>query len=88
MRYDIIKNVIVETNLVVSSETKAFLVEALEDLQGHIIEIEQTQARDETRVADNNDMNQDDSTISISKALEEFEIVLSEVPEVSKKECV
>ena len=88
VRYDVIKNVIVETNLVVSSETKAFLVEALEDLQGHIIEIEQTQARDETRVTDNNDMNQDDSTISISRALEEFEIVLSEVPEVSKKECI
>ena len=84
VRYDVIKNVIVETNLVVSSETKAFLVEALEDLQGHIIEIEQTQARDETRVADNNDIDQDDSTVSISQALEEFEIVLSEVPEVSK----
>ena len=94
VRYDVIKTVVVETNSVVSSETKAFLIEALEDLRGHVIEIEETQAKDETRVADNNDIDeftepgQDDSTVSISQALEEFDIVLSEVPEISKKECI
>ena len=33
VRYYVIKTVVVETSSVVSSETKAFLVEALEDLQ-------------------------------------------------------
>ena len=94
VRYDVIKTVVVGTKSVVYSETKAFLIEALEDLQGHVIEIEETQAKDETRVADNNDIDeftepgQDDSTVSISQALEEFDIVLSEVPETSKKECI
>ena len=94
VRYDVLKTVVVETNSVVSPETKAFLIEALEDLQEHVLELEETQTRGESRVAESNDTDevtepgQADSTVLISQALEEFDIVVAKVPETSKKECI
>ena len=94
VRYDVLKTVVVETNSVVSPETKAFLIEALEDLQEHVLELEETQTRGESRVAESNDTDevtepgQADSTVLISQALEEFNIVVAEVPETYKNKCI
>ena len=81
---------VVGTNPVVSQEIKTFLREALEDLRELIMELEEVQTRRESEVAENNDTDevdkpgQDSSTPLLSQSLEEFNTVVTEIPETYK----
>ena len=82
---------VVGTNPVVSQEIKSFLREALEDIRGLVIELEETRRRNESEVTEGNDSNEtedpnpDGSTCLLSKSLEEFNVAVAEIPEAYEK---
>ena len=90
IRYDVLRTVVVGTNPVVSQEIKTFLKEALEDLRELILELEEVQTRDESRVAERNDTDevnepgQTDSTVLLGQSLEEFNTAVAEIPKPHK----
>ena len=75
VRYDVLRSVVVGTNPVVSQEIKSFLREALEDIRGLVIELEETRRRDENEVTEDDDSKENEDP-RLSKSLEEFNVAV------------